>query len=150
MTAFKRRRCYECGKGTIVPRTVPGRKITFKTLRDLKVPRTLAIPTCDHCGSEWMDEDTADAIDQAMYPVYRAEIKAMAQRAIDAICAVVQQRELESALGLSSGYISKIKKGDRDPSPELVAHLCTIAINPKARLKEIRAAWEGRLEKQAS
>lgn len=64
--------------------------------------------------------------------------------AIQAIELVVQQKDVERALGLSTGYLSKLKNGGRDPSPDLVAHLATIARNPKKRLHEIEEAWAQR------
>jgi hypothetical protein len=50
MSEFKPRRCRECGTGTIRPLA--------------KVPSTVAIPTCDHCGNEWINAETAEALDQ--------------------------------------------------------------------------------------
>jgi hypothetical protein len=146
---MKAKKCYECGQGTIQPLAVAGRIMAYKTLRDLEVPATLEIPTCDNCGSEWINDTVAEAIDEVMEPVYRAELAAMAKRAIEAIGLVIQQKELEQVLGLSAGYISKIKQGERQPNPDLVATLCSIATHPERRLKEIRDAWDTHFTKKA-
>lgn len=45
------RRCRACGEGTIRPLAKDGQQV--------------AIPTCDSCGSEWIDPETAKALDDA-------------------------------------------------------------------------------------
>ena len=48
---------------------------------------------------------------------------------------------LESLLGLSKGYLSKLRAGDRDPSPELVSDLALIAHDPDGRIQELERFW---------
>ena len=54
MSEFKPRRCRECGEGTIRPLAKEGRRMPFRNMSALLVPSTVAIPTCDACGNEWM------------------------------------------------------------------------------------------------
>jgi hypothetical protein len=61
----KERRCRECGKGTIRLVAKPGRRTTYKFL-ELDAPEHVAIPTCDHCGTEWHNDETAATFDEAM------------------------------------------------------------------------------------
>ena len=37
----------------------------FRNMSALLVPSTLAIPTCNHCGNEYIDQETAEALDLA-------------------------------------------------------------------------------------
>lgn len=67
-------RCAECGSGTVVPLAVAGRATTHRFLPGLPVPADLLIPTCDHCGAEWYDAETAARVTQAMDAVWRAEL----------------------------------------------------------------------------
>lgn len=60
------RRCRECGEGTIHPVMMEGRKMPYRNTAALSVPSTVAIPTCNHCGNEWIDEQTAEALDTAL------------------------------------------------------------------------------------
>jgi transcriptional regulator with XRE-family HTH domain len=53
----------------------------------------------------------------------------------------IPQRRLEELLGLSRGYISKLRAGDRNPSPELVSDLALIARDPEGRLQELESLW---------
>jgi len=128
--------CAECG-GTIALRRTQGRTMRYKNVDGLPVPASLAIPTCKKCGTEWMNDTVAEAIDEAMDPVYRARLRAMVQKAIATITELVTQSELERKLGMAQGYLTKLKSGTRDPSPELVLQLSLIALHPRQRLREI-------------
>jgi hypothetical protein len=60
MSEFKPRRC------PIRPLAKEGRRMPFRNMSVLAVPSTLAIPTCDRCGNEWIDLQTAEALDEAL------------------------------------------------------------------------------------
>lgn len=68
MSETRPRRCRECGKGTIRPiqKEGPGQ-------------RTVAIPTCDHCGNEWIDPETAEALDEALRREDAAQVEQKAR-----------------------------------------------------------------------
>ena len=145
MSKFKERRCRECGEGTVRLVAQQGRKAVYKLL-ELDVPPTLVIPTCDHCGAEWHNDDTAAAFSEAMDDAFRRELVTIAQRALERIeQASVRQADVERAIGLSPGYLSKIKRGERTPEPALVAQLAIISMNPSARLSEAQRAWSTKL-----
>jgi hypothetical protein len=129
-------RCPECG-GAVRPHAAAGRRMTYKNISGLKVPAALELPTCDRCGEQWINDTAAAAIDAAMEPVYRARLREIARRAITTITAVVSQGELERKLGMTQGYLTKLKNGHRDPSPEVAIQLSMIALHPKRRLREI-------------
>jgi hypothetical protein len=71
MSEFKPRRCHECGEGTIHPLAKEGRRMPFRNMSTLLVPSTLAIPTCNHCGNEYIDQETAEALDEALQGALR-------------------------------------------------------------------------------
>jgi hypothetical protein len=145
MNKFQERRCRECGEGMVRLVAKPGRRTTYKFL-ELDVPADLAIPTCDHCGMEWHNDATAERFDEAMEQVFRRELTGIAQRALEHIDnAGVRQSEVERAIGLSPGYLSKIKRGERTPEPVLVAQLAIISMNPSARLSEAQKVWTTKL-----
>jgi hypothetical protein len=136
------RRCRSCGTGHIRPLARPGRRIRYKAVASLEVPAGLAIPTCDRCGVEWLTESTARAIDAALEGAYRRVLHHQACKAIDALATHVALRRLEELLGLSHGYLSKLRGGDRVPSAELVGHLALLARDPRRRLRELEELWE--------
>lgn len=145
MSKFKERRCRECGEGTVRLVTEPGRRTTYKFI-ELDVPSSVAIPVCDHCGTEWHNDTTAEAFDEAMEQAFRSELAVIAQRALERIDAAgVRQSDVERAIGLSAGYLSKIKRGERAPEPVLVAQLAIISMDPAARLADAQKVWSTKL-----
>ena len=133
-------RCAECGEGTVHTLAKAGRKTRHKTMV-LEVPADLEIPTCDRCGAEWYDDTTARMVDEALEGIYRRELRTRVRTAIDALAEHVSQREMERMLGLSHGYLSKLRNGACDPSPELVGNLALLAHDPKKRLRELEEFW---------
>jgi len=143
MSEFKPRRCRECGEGMILPLATEGRRMPFRNMTALAVPSTLAIPTCNHCGNEWIDPKTAEAIDEALQAAYADELHKRLVAAVDLILAAtdIPQRRLEQLLGLSVGYISRLRSGRGDASAQVVSALALLAQDPKRRLKELDQLW---------
>ena len=138
----KPKRCHECGIGEIRPNKAKGRHAHYKTMPNLEIPEDFPIPTCNNCGAEWLDEKTADALDQRLEEAFREALKERALKSIEEISKHVSQRKLESLLGLSQGYLSKLRSGDRVPSAELVSQLALISHAPGRRIREIERFWE--------
>ncbi len=132
MAIYQERRCYECGKGTIRLTAKPGRKDWYRRLL-LPVPDDLLIPTCDVCGEEGLRGDMVEAYDAAMDAVYAKEMQRQTQELLDAITRQMQvtQKHIEQLLGLSHGYLSKVKSGAEVPSPLLLSNLVLLASNPE-------------------
>ena len=143
MSDFKPRRCRECGEGMIRPLAKAGRTTPFRNMSAIAVPSTLAIPTCDHCGNEWIDPKTAEAIDEALQGVYAEELHKRLEAALVTIAsAEITQRRLEQVLGLSVGYLSRVRAKRGDASAQLVSTLVLIAEDPKRRLSALDRAWQ--------
>lgn len=135
------RRCRACGVGRVKPLVNGDRRFSYRTLENLRLREAVAIPTCDYCGAEWIDEPTAEAIDSGLQRVFRDELHARTNAALDSIVAVISQRQLERLLGLSQGYLSKLRAGERDPSPDLLGLLGLIARDPAERIRELKEFW---------
>lgn len=143
MSDFKPRRCRECGEGTVRSLAKAGRKTPYRNMSALAVPSTLAIPTCDNCGNEWIDPKTAKAIDEALQGAYAEELHKRLEAALVAIAsAEITQRRLEQVLGLSLGYLSRVRAKRGDASAQLVSTLVLIAEDPKRRLSALDRAWQ--------
>ena len=134
-------RCVECGKGMVRRLAKAGRTDVHKTMK-LKIPARIKIPTCDACGAEFVDDQAARDIDAALEVSYRKRLHVLARRAIDVLSEHTQPTELERKLGLSQGYLSRLKNGSRDPSPDLVVVLSFLARAPKTRLRELEDIWK--------
>ena len=133
--------CVSCGSKTVRKRGRPGRTASYRNMPALPVPAHFPIPTCSRCRKEFIDPQTASELDGVLRELYRSSLKARVRRAIDQLMEVISQRRLEMLLGLSQGYLSRLRAGDGTPSPELVNHLALIARDPRARLKEIEGYW---------
>ncbi len=146
MSKFKPRRCRECGEGMIRPLAKVGRRMPFRNMGALAVPSTLAIPTCDHCGNEWIDPETAEALDQALQGAYADELHKRLDAAVDRILTIakIPQRRLEQLLGLSVGYLSRLRGRRGDASAQVVSVLALLAQDPKRRLKELDQLWDSK------
>ncbi|WP_147443253.1 hypothetical protein [Corallococcus sp. AB011P] len=131
--------CPQCNIGDIVMRTAPGRRMRYRHIPNLELPSNLAIPTCDHCGEMWLDSATTKSIEAAMESAYRTELARKAETSIERLSSLIPQRDLERLLGLSSGWLSKIKNG-RDTSAPMAALLMILAEHPFL-LDEISRRW---------
>jgi transcriptional regulator with XRE-family HTH domain len=140
MSTFRPYRCPICGEGTVKPKKIAGRFTRYKTMR-VPVPPGLSIPTCSECGTEYLDEDSAARMEKALAQRYQEELGSRAAQSIEVIAEHISQRDLEALLGLSHGYLSKLRSRERTPSPDLVAHLGSIARAPKERIRELMASW---------
>jgi hypothetical protein len=120
----------------------PGRRVRYRTIAALAVPGDLAIPTCGACGAEWFDGTTARALDEGLETAYRRILHETACRAIERLAPHATQRRMEELLGLSHGYLSKARSGERVPSAGLTGHLSLLARDPVRRLRELEKVWE--------
>ena len=142
MSEFKPRHCRECGEGTIRPLAKAGRRMPFRNMSALAVPSKLAIPTCDHCVNEWIDPKTAAALDEPLQGAYAEELHKRLDTALEQILTLgIPQRRIEQLLGLSVGYLSRLRRRRGDASAQVVSALVLLAGDPKRRMKELDQLW---------
>lgn len=130
--------CAKCEVGAVRILAKPGRTMRYKNFPALEVPARLEIPTCDNCGEMWFDSKTSRTVSREMEKVFRGELRRRVAHIIDLLSKVITQGQLEMLLGQSQGYLSKLKSGERTPSPELMIELALIARDPKKRIREIQ------------
>ena len=90
---------------------------------------------------DWLSPETAARLNVALVEAYRDALRRRVRSAIDLVTEHISQRRLELLLGLSQGYLSRLRAGNGNPSPELVGHLALIAHDPPARLLELERFW---------
>lgn len=131
-------RCVHCGEGEVRPLAGSKRTATYKNIPGLSLPEDLPIPTCSVCGEQWIDRTTAQAMDAALEQQYQSRLSELAVVHLEKLTEQrVTQRRLERILGLSQGYLSKIRAGTSRPSPMLVSCLFLLATDPEGRLREM-------------
>lgn len=142
MKNFHTMRCRACELGTVQLLARAGRTERYKTIENLPIPPDLHIPTCDHCGAEWNRPEDALRVDRALQAVYRKELTRRAIAAIDRLVQVRRAGEIEHILGLSQGYLSRIRSGAKVPAPDMVLELGLLALAPESRLREAEDFWK--------
>ena len=97
---------------------------------------SLHLLTCARCGAYELGIAEITALRNA----YRTELSRRAAATRAAIVGTISQNKLESLLGLSHGYISKLAHAKQVPSAGLTTLLALIAASPFLRIHEIRNA----------
>ncbi len=131
-------KCHACSQGEVVLKAEPGRTTRYKTIPNLPIPADLEMRTCDHCGERWFTPADAKRIDAALEVVYRQELLARVRAVLPA---AKDADRIERDLGLSRGYLSRLRSGRKIPSEPLVAILTLIHQQPSV-LKLVEAMWE--------
>ena len=74
--------CVRCGARQVTLRQRPGRTYSYRVFPALTVPANVGIPTCGRCHAEYIDEQTAAALESVLAAEYKKELSRRAQRAI--------------------------------------------------------------------
>jgi len=137
MSNKSKRLCGECEERAVVGLARAGRVMAYKNM-ELEVPADVVVPTCESCGAMWIDEAAATALDGALEGAYQKKLKERLDAALGSILVEGEsQTRVERALGVSPGYLSKLKLGTRRPSAEIVSILALVSKSPKRRLAEL-------------
>lgn len=142
MTSSRPRRCVRCGARSVRNLTRPGLTNPYRMLPALPLPKDLAIPTCRRCATQYIDPQTAEALLEALNLAFAKEMRRRGREAVNQICEYISQRRLELLLGLSQGYLCRLRAGKSTPSAALVALLTLLANEPELRLRELDRSWK--------
>jgi hypothetical protein len=107
----------------------------------MPIPDSFPIPTCSRCHAEFFDARASEALALLLHEQYLEQLRERAKQAIDILMLHISQRRLELLIGLSQGYLSRLRIGAGNPSAELVSHLAMLAHDPKTRLAELERYW---------
>lgn len=135
------RKCIRCGAKSVKPRTGIGRTTRFRTMPTMPIPDHIVIPACGRCLSEYFDDETSATLAPQLQDAFLIDLRIRARVAIDILSHHVSQRKLEQMIGLSQGYLSRLRAGASNPSPELIAHLAMLCQDPPTRLVELENFW---------
>lgn len=135
--------CPECGTRTVEPRAQPGRTLPYRNFPALPIPAEVVLPTCSRCGDIRIGAKEAELLDTVLEAAAQETLASLGKQAIEAIQEFATQRDVEARLGLSPGYLSKVKRGREVPSAALVSALVLLAVRPN-RLKELEGVWSTR------
>jgi predicted XRE-type DNA-binding protein len=136
--------CPSCNGGEIKPRAGGERRMRYRQIPDLELPAELELPTCEGCGQAWLDAEATRRVEAALEEAYRAALVHKAEQAIETLRGHLPQRELERLLGVSAGWLSKVRNGKETSAP-MAALLMLLAEQPH-RVESLRRLWAVRPE----
>lgn len=131
--------CIRCGRRAVRLRRAKGRTTPYRTMPWLLIPETLELPQCSHCHYLIVFDDEATM--RALHESFLASLRVRVKVATSALSEVRSLRQIELLLGLSQGYLSKLRSGTSNPSPELTLLLGLLASNPRQMFQRADEFW---------
>ena len=135
------KRCIHCGAKSVRVKKGAGRTIPYRTMPTMELPTDLKIPSCGRCMHLYLDRMDAETLSNALQEQYLASLHTRICIALDTLSQHISQRKLERLLGLSQGYLSRLKAGAGNPSSELVLLLALLSLDPAKHLATLRQFW---------
>jgi len=130
-------RCPCCGYASVHPLARPGRVVRYRNAA-LTLPAELRLPACRRCKYEPLGLDSVPA--ELLESLYRDDLRQRVALAVARVQHYLPQRKTELLLGLSQGYLSRLRAGDGIPAAPLVSLLALLAAHPQL-LGELEDYW---------
>ena len=149
------KRCASCGKGVFMNADVKGRTFAYRDELELEIQESLTMQVCNVCGEIRESATDTVALDMALARGYAVRHRAMTVEAVARLTGTGwRQVDIEQAMGLSTGYLSKALRGDKALSGPTLRHLIHLSRHPRvvlqdlaplyANIKQLEAALEER------
>lgn len=131
-------RCGACGKGIFKPTNVNGQSFPHRDEPAVLLTVDIMIPVCTACGEMRETMAHAAALDAALEPVYQERRAAMTAEYVQRlVSAGWYQGEIEQAMGLSTGYMSKVLRGEKLLAGSTLRQLIHVALHPRQALRDL-------------
>ena len=123
--------CFECG-GTLNLKGGIDRVFVYRKGSEFVLPSDFEIPTCDNCGSDFLDEELENKAKELFRPMFLKEQNEHLEFLIKTIQTNTGMtlREIERACGVIDTYLSHILSGRKEASEVLIGQLEGFAIYP--------------------
>lgn len=131
-------KCPVCGEVALSLRKGPHRFLTHRRLQ-VEVPEDIELPECGECGARPINLKLAEKLDPILQEAYERRLAQLVNDDLDRLAARRPLYEWEQILGLSKGWLSKVREA-RTPGSQLVALLRLLANDPSREL-ELRELW---------
>lgn len=128
--------CPTCGEGHFRLASARGQTMYYRDA-EIELREDLILPTCDECGEHRLNEEDAKKLDGALERSYRKQRREQQHELIESVTNKLAQREVEQILGLSSGYISKAKRGEKVLHSSTYRALLVLNDHPEAWLSTV-------------
>ena len=133
--------CCRCGASAVVKSTGVDRTIPYRTLPALPLPWDLVIACCKRCKSLFPEQSAPDELRLRLQALYVESLQSRIRTALAVLKQSISQRRLELLLGVSQGYLSRLKAGAGNPSSELVLLLALLSLDPARHLATLQQFW---------
>ena len=133
--------CCRCGANAVVKSRGVDRTIPYRTLPALPVPSDLVIACCKRCKSLFPEQSAPDELRLRLQALYVESLQSRIRTALAVLKQRISQRRLELLLGVSQGYLSRLKAGAGNPSSELVLLLALLSLDPEKQLANLQQFW---------
>lgn len=135
----KPKKCPACERGLLVARSTRD-TMPFRHAPSVVPAWPVDVPTCTACGERFIDAKTAKAWDAALEEGLAMRQRRLLSEALDRLSDARMQREWEKRLGLSPGYLSRLKAG-KECSVPLTTLLALLAEAPEAAWEHVGRVW---------
>lgn len=130
------KRCAACGETAVHRVARPGRRHVYKDI-ELEIPATLSLVECAKCSERYLTQADLAKLDEALASAYVAHLRVKLEESLEKLkSAGFALANVERELGLSLGYLSKVRK-KVDPSFQLVALVALVADHPLRNLARL-------------
>ena len=133
--------CCRCGASAVVKSTGVDRTIPYRTLPALPLPSDLVIACCKRCKTLFPEQSGPDELRLRLQALYVESLQSRIRTALAVLKQSISQRRLELLLGVSQGYLSRLKAGAGNPSSELVLLLALLSLDPEKQLANLQQFW---------
>jgi hypothetical protein len=141
-TATTAKRCSACGEGVFVATDVRGKAFAYRDERALVLPESLTLPVCTACGEMRVSQADAERLDAALEQAYVAQRAATTRGFVESLVqSGWRQIDIEHAMGLSQGYISKVIRAEKTFGMAHLHHLYLLAKHPRATISQLAPAF---------
>lgn len=139
LASLPRGACRHCG---FALKRLPGlgRYIQYRQLANLAVPPRMELPTCVRCRRP--DPQAADdpAVRAELARQYRHELQRLAGIVLERAACSTSMRRIEGLIGVSQGYLSRLRHGQGTPGEALLVLLHLLGQHPEL-LAEVEGFW---------
>lgn len=131
--------CGACGEGMLRPTDIQGRMLAHRDEPRVPVREAVVVPVCDHCGDIRLDDEQTAALEAALERSYD-------QTRIEQQVVLIEhltnelnlsQTVLEHILGVSPGYVSKLRRGEKPASAPTYRLMYVLHAAPREALRAL-------------
>lgn len=135
----KPKKCPACERGVLEARPTSA-PMPFRHAPAVVPAWPVEVPTCTACGERFINAKTAKAWDEALAEGLAVHQRRLLTDAVERLSEVRLQRDWEKRIGLSPGYLSRLKAG-KECSVPLTTLLALLAEAPEGAWDHVGRIW---------